>query len=205
MKVSIGRAAREFGVSRELLRKWESEGKIEVDRAPNGRRRYDLEKLSGALEVKSTNTRLTVAYARVSKSDQTGMLNKQLALLESFCSINGWTFQTMTDIGSSVNFRNRGLRQLIRRICASEVSRLVITNANRLPRMGSELIFALCEQFETELVVLNAPEFQDTEIDFAEDVREIVDAFSASLYEMLGTSKSNILHRLRELASELAA
>lgn len=205
MKVSIGRAAREFGVSRELLRKWESEGKIEVDRASNGRRRYDLEKLSGAFEVNSGASRVTLAYARVSNADQSELLDKQTSLLESFCSINGWPFQTLTDIGSSVNFRNRGMRQLIRRICAGEVSRLLITNTNRLPRMGSELIFTLCEQFETELVVLNAPEFEDTEADFAEDVKEIVDAFSASLYEMLGSSKSNILNRLRTLSSELVA
>ena len=47
MKVSIGQAAKELGVSQETLRRWEAVGKIEVERTPNGHRRYDLAKLHG--------------------------------------------------------------------------------------------------------------------------------------------------------------
>ena len=41
MKVSIGEAARELGVTPETLRRWEAQGKIEVERTPKGHRRYD--------------------------------------------------------------------------------------------------------------------------------------------------------------------
>ncbi|WP_156518903.1 MerR family transcriptional regulator, partial [Phormidesmis priestleyi] len=47
MKVGIGRAAAELGVSRDTLRRWESAGKIEVERSPSGHRRYDLAQLRG--------------------------------------------------------------------------------------------------------------------------------------------------------------
>ena len=44
--VSIGVAARELGVHRDTLRRWEREGKIEpVERTTGGERRYDLAKL----------------------------------------------------------------------------------------------------------------------------------------------------------------
>ena len=45
MKVSIGEAAREQGVTPETLRRWEAKGKIEVERTPKDRRRYDLVRL----------------------------------------------------------------------------------------------------------------------------------------------------------------
>ena len=42
MKVSIGEAARELGVTPETLRRWEAQGKIEVEWTPKGHRLYDL-------------------------------------------------------------------------------------------------------------------------------------------------------------------
>ncbi len=47
MLVSISTAARELGVNPETLRRWEAQGKIEVERTPKGHRRYDLAKLRG--------------------------------------------------------------------------------------------------------------------------------------------------------------
>lgn len=47
MKVSIGKAARELGVSPETLRRWEAAGKIRPERTPGGHRRYDLATLYG--------------------------------------------------------------------------------------------------------------------------------------------------------------
>lgn len=39
MKTSIGKAAKELGVSRDTLRRWEKSGKIIVERAVKGHRR----------------------------------------------------------------------------------------------------------------------------------------------------------------------
>lgn len=81
MKVSIGQAAKELGVSRETLRRWEAAGKIEVDRTPNGHRRYDLSKLYGLVPRPPAGGRPTLAYARVSSHDQKEDLIRQAALL----------------------------------------------------------------------------------------------------------------------------
>ena len=70
MRVSIGAAAKELGVSRDTLRRWEASGKIEVERTPNGHRRYDLAKLLSILPPKVPSERITLAYARVSSQDQ---------------------------------------------------------------------------------------------------------------------------------------
>ncbi len=49
MLVSISTAARELGVNPETLRRWEAQGKIEVERTPKGHRRL-LDNLKVAAE-----------------------------------------------------------------------------------------------------------------------------------------------------------
>jgi putative resolvase len=47
MKMSIGQAAKEFGVSIPTLRRWEAQGKIQPERTPNGHHRDDLPSYAG--------------------------------------------------------------------------------------------------------------------------------------------------------------
>jgi predicted site-specific integrase-resolvase len=109
--VPIRVAARELGVRRETLRRWEQEGKIDPpERTPGGQRRYDLAKLRRLAPHKAPSSRATVAYARVSSHDQKQDLVRQVALLESFCAANGWQYEVIQDLGSGLNDRKTGLR-----------------------------------------------------------------------------------------------
>lgn len=147
MKASIGKAAKAFRVHPETLRRWEKAGKIEAERTPTGRRMYDLTKLRGLVSHEAPSSRLTPAYASVSSPDQKEDLVRHVALPESLCAANGWTFETLQDRGSGLNDRKPGLRTLIRRICSGEIGRLVITPKHRLLRSGSDLGFSLCGHF----------------------------------------------------------
>jgi putative resolvase len=183
MKVSIGQAAKELGVSRETLHRWEAGGKIEVERTPKGARRYDLSKLHGIAPRPPFSGRPTVAYARVSSHDQKEDLIRQAALLEAFCAANGWTYEVIEDLGSGLNYNKHGLRQLIQRICTGQIGRLVLTHKDRLLRFGSELVFALCEVNSVEVVIINPGEQPlSFEEELAQDVLEIITVFSARLY-----------------------
>ena len=77
--VKIGEAAKLLGVSVQALRNWETEGKIMPShRTPGGQRMYDLAELLGVTDLASP----TIAYARVSSSDQKEDLERQHAILE---------------------------------------------------------------------------------------------------------------------------
>ncbi len=78
MKASIGKIAKELGVSRDTLRRWEAKGKITVERTPRGPRRYDLGKILGLLPRAQPFQKNTIAYARVSGHDQKADLITQL-------------------------------------------------------------------------------------------------------------------------------
>src|ERR1035441_8300008 len=113
-----------MGVCPETLRRWEAAGKIEVERTKGGFRRYDLAKLQGLNPHRTKSGRETSCYARVSSSDQKSDLVTQVALLETYCCAQGWSYSVLQDLGSGLNYHKKGLRQLIHKICNREVSRL---------------------------------------------------------------------------------
>jgi putative resolvase len=204
MKVSISQAAKELGVTAKTLRRWEEQGKIDVERTVGGHRRYDLAKLQGVMPRKpQPGGRITIGYARVSSHDQKDDLRRQAALIESFCAANGWTFEIIEDMGSGLNYRKRGLRQLIKRICSGEVGRLVLTHKDRLLRFGADLVFMLCEHFGTEVVIINASEETTFEGDLVSDVLEIITVFSARLYGSRSHKNKKLVEALRAAAEEL--
>jgi len=104
MRVSISKAAKEIGVTAKTLRRWEEQGKIEVERTAGGHRRYDLAKLQGVIPRKpQPGGRKTIGYARVSSHDQKDDLVRQIALIGSFCAANGWSYEIVEDLGSGLN------------------------------------------------------------------------------------------------------
>lgn len=203
MKIGIGRAADELGVSRDTLRRWEKSGKIKSERTIKGHRRYILASLLGASPRKVPFSKKTIAYARVSSHDQKEDLSRQIRVLESFCAAKGWAYETIGDLGSGLNYNKRGLRHLIRTICLSQVDRLVLTHKDRLLRFGSELIFSLCEQFGIEVVIINQTENSTFEDDLVQDVLEIITVFSARLYGARSRKNKKLLDALKEAAEKI--
>lgn len=206
MKVSIGQAAKELGVSIPTLRRWEAEGIIHSERTLKGHRRYELAHLRGLKPYEASKTnRPTLCYARVSSQDQKEDLVRQVGLLESFCAANGWTYEVVQDLGSGLNYNKRGLQVLIKRICSGTVGRLVLTHKDRLLRFGSELIFSLCEAFNTEVVIINQGDrplrFEE---ELTQDVLEIITVFSARLYGSRSHKNHKLMETLREAADQLS-
>lgn len=202
MKVSIGKAAALLGVSRDTLRRWESAGKIKAERTPRGHRRYDLGKLRGVQQI-PVSDRKTIGYARVSGHDQKKDLQRQVELLEAYCAARGWSCEIIQDLGSGLNYKKRGLNDLIKRICSNGIQRIVLTNKDRLLRFGAELIFSLCELFDIEVVLINSSEQLSFEEDLAQDVLEIITVFSARLYGSRSRKNKKLMEELRTVAETL--
>ena len=203
MKASIGKVAKELGVSKVTLRRWEAAGKIKSERTLKGHRRYDLAKILGAFPRAQTSLKATIAYARVSSHDQKSDLIRQASVLQSFCAANGWTYEIIQDLGSGLNYQKRGLRKLIQSICSGKIDRLVLTHKDRLLRFGAELIFSLCEQFGIEVVIINKAESASFEDDLVRDVLEIITVFSARLYGARSRKNQKLLEALKEAAATI--
>jgi putative resolvase len=192
-------AATLLGVTVRTLHRWELDGKIKSTRTVGGHRRYDIADLIS----NKSDTQLTVGYARVSSPDQKDDLTRQVLVLESYCAKHGWGFEIIQDLGSGMNYKKKGLIRLIKLITSYQVERLVLTHKDRLLRFGSDLIFTLCEQFGTEVIIINRSDDSTFEEDLASDVLEIITVFSARLYGSRSHKNKKIVEELKEVAKQL--
>lgn len=202
--VNIGEAAKIRGVSIDTLRRWEKKGKISsVDRTEGGHRRF---RVADLMKIDNPNLRYTVCYGRVSSREKKDDLTRQMAVLEAYCDNLGWNkIYTLTDIGSGLNYKKKGLLKLIDLLQRNEVERLVITDKDRLLRFGSELIFALCEGNSTEVIILNKPTSIEPEQEMCEDILSIITVFSARLYGRRSRRNLKAMKALHQVGEEISA
>jgi excisionase family DNA binding protein len=203
--ISIGEAAKELGISTKTLRRWTDSGKIRFERSPTGQRRFflsDIKRITPR-ELNTLDERITINYARVSSHDQKNDLIRQAQVLEAFSASNGWQFETIQDLGSGLNYNKKGLKKLLKRIMSGDVGRLVITHKDRLLRFGSELVFAMCEEFETEVVIINkSPEESTFEQELVTDMIELVTVFSARLYGARSHKNKKLMDNVAKAVEE---
>ena len=197
--ITIQEAAKIMGVTPKTLRLWEQEGKIVAHKTNGGHRRYDLQELLGLKKEQL----LTVAYARVSSHDQKDDLTRQIGVLELYCAAKGFDYEVISDLGSGLNYKKKGLIRLIKLICSKQIDRLVLTHKDSLLRFGSELVFSLCEHFGVEICIINKTESSNFEEDLAVDVLELITVFSARLYGSRSQKNKKIMTELQKISQEL--
>ncbi len=198
-KISINEAAKLLGVSADTLRRWEEEGKIQSERTEGGHRRYDVAKLLNRKEPQGQ----TICYARVSTHRQKADLERQVAVLSAYCEQHGWDYEVIKDLGSGINYSKKGLLKLLNLIVSGEIRRLVITHKDRLMRFGAEIIFSLCEMFQTEVIIINRSMETSPEEDLAEDVLEVITVFSARLYGLRSDQNRMLIDELEKTAKRI--
>ncbi len=93
----------------------------------------------------------------------------------------GYQFEIITDIGSGINYKKKGLKQLISKINNREISKVVILYKDRLIRFGYELIEYMCEINGVELEVIDHSE-KSKEAELTDDLIQIITVFANRLY-----------------------
>ena len=198
--VKIGEAARILGTTPAQLRHWEASGELlPARKTRGGTRYYATSDLLGRQAAVADP--LTVCYARVSSHDQKADLDRQHAALEAYCAAQGWRTQ-VSDLGSGMNYRKKGLQELLELILHRRTARLVVTHKDRLLRFGAELVFSLCELQGIEIVIIHQGEQPSFEEELAQDVLEIITAFSARLYGARSHKSKRLLDALADDGDE---
>ena len=195
--VKIGAAAKLLGTTPGQLRKWEANGELlPARKTQGGTRYYAIADLFGRSAAASPEEPLTVCYARVSSHDQKADLDRQQAALQAYCATKGWRTRVIRDLGSGMNYRKKGLQELLELILRRRFERLVITHKDRLLRFGAELVFTLCELQGIEIVIVHQGEQPSFEEELAQDVLEIITVFSARLYGSRSHQSKQLLDAL---------
>ena len=193
--MTIGEAAKVLGVTTTTLRNWDRKGLLKPDELTRGgNRRYRLESLKNIkddLHMVQDGLK-TIAYARVSSHDQKEDLIRQVAVLESYCAKKGFEYEVIQDLGSGMNYYKKGLTKLLNLILEGQVRRLVL-----------ELVFAICEAKEVEVIIINKGEENVRfEEELAKDVLEIITVFSARLYGSRSNKNKKLLEDVNKAVAE---
>ena len=201
--VNISEAARILGVTTTTLRNRDKKGLLKPDELTKGKaRRYRVESLRNINRniIFTKDDLKTIAYARVSSHDQKQDLNRQVQLLELYCTKHGYKYEVIQDIGSGMNYYKKGLTRLIDLILDNQVQRLILTHKDRLLRFGTELVFSICEAKNVEVIIINQgeepPSFEE---ELAKDVLEIITVFSARLYDSRSKKNKKLINDLEKV------
>ena len=126
-----------------------------------------------------------------------------MQVLELYCTKAGFNYEVIQDLGSGMNYYKKGLTKLLNLILEGQVKRLILTHKDRLLRFGAELIFAICEAKEVEVIIINkGDENIKFEEELAKDVLEIITVFSARLYGSRSKKNKKLLEDMQGVIND---
>lgn len=143
--ISIGKFAKMVGVTPTTLRRIHNTGGlIPYHISKGGTRYYSTEQLDKFLN-QSQKPNKVVGYCRVSTPSQKDDLRTQIENVKTYMYAKGYQFEIIEDIGSGINYKKKGLKELLSKISNHEISKIVILCKDRLVRFGYEMIEYLCQ------------------------------------------------------------
>ena len=87
-------------------------------------------------------------------------------------------------------------------ICNKQCSQVVVNYQDRLVRFGFELIQAICQENNIDLIVLNQTQAEDPNQELVQDVLSVITVFSAKLYGKRSHKNAKIIKENKELFTE---
>ena len=169
------------GLAQSTLRLMHRKGELVPAKiSSGGTRYYSDEQIKEYMGIETVSKRIVIGYARVSSRRQEDDLNKQIENLKTYMFAKGYSFEMITDIGSSMNYSKNGLTKLLERIHNGEVSKVVVLYEDRLVRFGFELLETVCKLNDCEIeIVDNTPKTNEEEL--VSDLVKVVNVFGSEL------------------------
>ena len=92
----------------------------------------------------------------------------------------GKPFEIISDIGSGINYKKKGLKELIKLITQNKVEKVVVLYKDRLLRFGFELIEYIASLYNCEIEIIDNTEKSEQQ-ELVEDLVQIITVFSCKL------------------------
>ena len=196
---SIHEFSKILGVSAQTLRNWDNNGKLHPHHTTaSGYRYYSEEQLNEVLHIKPKNNRITIGYCRVSGPKQKDDLERQIENVRTYLLAKGEPFEIISDIGSGINYKKKGLQELIKRISENQVEKVVILYKDRLLRFGFELVEYLAMLHHCEIEIIDNTERTEQQ-ELVEDLVQMITVFSCKLQ---GKRANKAKRMIRELTND---
>ena len=162
-------------ITDKTLRIWAEEGKIGCIRTPSNVRRYNSKDIKRILNGGITPPeKQKICYCRVSSPKQMDDLKRQ----EDFFRQKYPSHVLVTDIGSGINWKRKGLKTILEQAMQGNISEIVVTHRDRLCRFAFDLLEHIFSINGVKLMVLNEKNGESTSKDLADDIMSIVHIYS---------------------------
>ena len=199
-KYSTGQFAKLINRSEQTLRNWDKSGKLKPAYTdPVTHYRYYTDEQLRQYNGEKLKEKQVIGYCRVSSHKQKEALIRQEENVKTYMYVKGYQFSLISDIGSGINYNNKGLNKLIQMVLNDEVSKIVVLYKDRLVRFGFDLIENICNSKGVEIEVIDNTEKTDEE-EIVEDLIQIITVFSCRLQ---GKRASKTKKLAEELSNEL--
>ena len=177
---SINRFSKIIGVTPQTLRNWDRSGKLHPHHtSSNGYRYYSEEQLNTVAGIKAEPKKV-IGYCRVSSPKQKDDLERQIENLRTYLYAQGKPFDIITDIGYGINYKKKGLLELIRRIESNQAEKVVVLYKDRLLRFGFELIETIAAIHDCKIEIVDTTQKSEQQ-ELVEDLMQIITVFSCKL------------------------
>ncbi len=184
-----------LGVTPQTLRNWDKSGKLKPHHTgKSGYRYYSHEQLEKITNIQGID-RITIGYCRVSSHKQKDDLERQINNMHTYLLAQGKPFRIIQDIGSGINYHNKGLVELIQLINDNLVAKLVVLYKDRLLRFGFELVEEFAKLHNCKVEVIDHTEKTEQQ-ELVEDLVQIITVFSCKL-------QGRRAHKAKKLVEEL--
>ena len=120
----------------------------------NGYRYYSYEQLNQVMNIKPNLDRITIGYCRVSSNKQKDDLERQIENMKLYLTAQGNHFEIISDIGSGINYKKKGLKELIKRISQNKVEKVVVLYKDRLLGFGFELVEYIASLYNCDIEII---------------------------------------------------
>lgn len=107
----------------------------------------------------------------------------------------GRPFEIITDIGSGINYRKKGLQDLIRKIESNQAEKVVILYKDRLLRFGFDLIETIAAIHNCKIEIVDTTQKSEQQ-ELVEDLVQIITVFS---YKLQGKRANKAKKMIQEL------
>ena len=178
---SINKFSKILGVSAQTLRNGDKKGKLHPHHtSSNGYRYYSHEQLNQVMNVKPNLDRIVIGYCRVSSNKQRDDLERQIENMKLYLTAQGKPFEIISDIGSGINYKKKGLKELMKRISQNKVDKVVVFYKDRLLRFGFELVEYIASLYDCDIEIIDHTEKTEQQ-ELVEDLVQIITVFSCKL------------------------
>lgn len=124
------------------------------------------------------NNKEKICYCRVSSQKQKEDLDRQINLMKQLYP----SHRIISDIGSGLNFKRKGLQELINMAIKNQLDEVVVAYKDRLARFGFELIENIVKTHSNgKIKILNKSEEKTPSEELTEDIIAIMNVYVAKV------------------------